>query len=298
MFQYLISRYFSSETALEQLSWLLKGCGISMPIGLVDDMDLGVMSAITFKRFNMICPIIDITNENEELLRQFSYCIDNIKEDFQYPQYYNGLMGILLLFSNDDTYDLKEPHSIQSMLQEIKELAVTGYEEFQNFGIPSLNKLIITLHEMANVFRKVYGDRPFEKFGGPKRSMNEMDCFEDNYDGYMTQVKPIDYSISINQKDHHEPCRIVIFYQHLPLKNRLDYEKQILESFHKFEDAFASVTSGYVVTTCIGKKLQHVEFIKKKPLSMLHEQNLSVKTNQGYPFLFQILVLEGSRRRI
>ena len=264
MFQYLISRYFSSETALEQLSWLLKGCGISMPIGLVDDMDLAEMSAITFKRFNMICPIIDVTNDNEDLLRQFSNCIDNIKEDFQYPQYYNGLMGILLLFSNDDTYDLKEPHSIQSMLQEIKELAVTGYEEFQNFGIPSLNKLIFTLHEMTNVFRKIHGDRPFEKFGGPKRSLNEMECFEDTFDGYMTQVKPIDYSISVNQKDHQGPCRIVIFYQHLPLKNRLDYERQILKSFHKFENAFASVTSGYVVTTCIGKKLNHAEIINKE----------------------------------
>ena len=238
-----------------------------MPIGLVDDIDLAEMSAITFKRFNMICPIIDGANKNEELLRQFSNCIDNIKEDFQYPQYYNGLMGILLLFSHDNTYDLKELNSIQSMLQEIKELAVTGYEEFQNFGIHSLNKLIFTLHKMTNIFRKIHGDRPFEKFGGGKRSM-EMDCFEDTSDGYITQIKPIDYSISINRKDHHGPCRIVIFYQHLPLKNRLDYEKQILESFHKFENAFASVTSGYVITTCIGKTLKHAELINKELLSI------------------------------
>ena len=238
---------------MEQLSWLLKGCGISMPIGLLDDIDLAEMSAMTFTKFNTICPIIKNTKENEELLQRFSSCIDDIKEEFQYPQYYNGLMGILLLFSNDDTYHLSDPTSIRSMLQEVKELAVTGYEEFQNFGIPSLNKLVQTLHEMSNIFLKVHGGRHFEKFEDSQKSVDEMDCFEDTSDGYRAQIKPIDYSISINQKERLEPSRIVIFYQHLPLKKRLDCEKRTLEIFHKFENAFASVTSGHLVTTTIGR---------------------------------------------
>ena len=253
MFQYLVSRYFSSDTALGQLSWLLKGCGISMPIGLFDDIDLAEMTAMTFTKFNAICPIIEDNSGNEELLREFSNCIDDIKKEFQYPQYYNGLMGILLLFSNDDSYELKEPHHIQSVLQEIKELAITGYEEFQNFGIPSLNKLIFTLHKMSNIFRKIHGDKPFEKF--ETQSIDEMDCFEGNSEGYLTQVKPLDYSMSLSQKEHQGPCKIVSFYQHLPLKNRLDCERRILETFHKFENAYASVTSGYVITTTIGTKL-------------------------------------------
>ena len=112
-----------------------------MPIGLFDDIDLAEMSPMTFTTFNNICQIIDESKNNGDLFQQFSDCIDDIKEEFQYPQYYNGLMGLLLLFSNDETYDLKEPHYIQSIFKETKELAITGYEDFENFGIKSLKFL-------------------------------------------------------------------------------------------------------------------------------------------------------------
>ena len=68
-----------------------------MPIGLIDDIDLSEMSAMTFTTFNSTCQIIDESKGNGDFLSQFSNCIDNIKEEFQYPQYYNGLMGLLLL---------------------------------------------------------------------------------------------------------------------------------------------------------------------------------------------------------
>ena len=256
IFQYLVSRYFSSDTALEQLSWLLKGCGINMPIGLIDDIDLSEMSAMTFTTFNSTCQIIDESKGNGDFLRQFSNCIDNIKEEFQYPQYYNGLMGLLLLFSNDETYNLKERHYIQSIFKETEELALTGYEDFENFGILSLNKLISTLRRMSSILRKSLGSHYFKQFDNTDKTVNEMDYFEDSSEGFLTQIKPIDFSKTIRPKQNQGPRNILNICQYLPIKKRLDCEKRILETFHEFENVFASVTSGYVVTTNIGKILK------------------------------------------
>ena len=246
-----MSRYFGSDTALEQLSWLLKGCGINMPIGLVDDIDLSIMSALNFNYFNSVCPIVDPeNNQSGVLFQRFATCIENIKHEFQYPQYYNGLMGLLLLFSNDETFNLKEQIWIQQIFEETKELVITGYEDYGNFTIQSLNNLLSTLREMADIFRTVHGDRPFERFK-VITEINEEECFED-IEGIKTQIKPIDCSKSSNIKDSFQ-CKILDFCQTMPLADKLDCDKRSNDIFSKFEMFFGSVTSGWVVTTCIGK---------------------------------------------
>ena len=186
-----------------------------MPIGLVDDIDLSLMSALNFSDFNSVCQIVDPEyNQSGVLFQRFVTCIENIKHEFQYPQYYNGLMGLLLLFSNDATYNLKEQLWIQQIFEETKELVITGYEEYGNFSIQSLNNLISTLHEMADIFRTVHGDHPFEKFK-VITEINEDECFED-IQGIKTQIKPIDCSKNKNIKDSFQ-CEILDFCQTIGL---------------------------------------------------------------------------------
>ena len=84
-----------------------------MPIELVNDLDLIQLSSITFDEFNTFCPIIESGDESEILASRFSRCIAKIKEEFQYPQYYNGLMGLLLLFSNNESYELYDNQAIK-----------------------------------------------------------------------------------------------------------------------------------------------------------------------------------------
>ena len=156
-----------------------------MPIGLVDDIDLFVMSALNLSEFNSVCPIFDPEkNHAGELFQRFVACIENIKKEFQYPQYYNGLMGLLLLFSTDETFNLKEQIWIQQIFEETKELVIAGYEEYGNFSIHSVNNLIFTIREMADIFRTIHGDLPFERFK-VVNEINEDEYFE-NIQGIKT----------------------------------------------------------------------------------------------------------------
>lgn len=232
-----------------------------MPIGLVDDIDLFVMSALSFGDFNRVCPIVDPEHTQARVLCQrFVACIDNIKHEFQYPQYYNGLMGLLLLFSNDETFNLKEKIWIQQIFEETEELVITGYEEYGNFSIHSLNNLIFTLREMADIFRTIHGDRPFERFK-VITEINEKGCFED-IQGIKTQIKPIDFSKNNIFKDSFQ-CKICDYCQTMPLVDKLACDKRTGDIYSKFEMVFGSVTSGFVVTTCIGKILNTVILMYK-----------------------------------
>ena len=68
----------------------------------VNDTDLIDLSAVTFSDFNGVCLIIP--EKPEEIYQRFLTCIENMKNNFQFPQYYNGLVGLLLLFYNDENY--------------------------------------------------------------------------------------------------------------------------------------------------------------------------------------------------
>lgn len=127
-----------------------------MPIDFFNDNDFGQISPITFKEFNDVCHVIDPEQRCGSLLSSYALCIENIKNTFKYPQYYNGLIALSLLFNNDDSYDLIEHGRIKHILQETKELAVTGYEDVEDVGINKLNQLISTLGTMSDVFRTQY----------------------------------------------------------------------------------------------------------------------------------------------
>ena len=216
------------------------------------------MSALNFNEFNRLCPIIDPDMQCNKLCQEFAVCIEHIGHEFQYPQYYNGLMGLLLLFNNDATFNLKGQVSIQQFFEETKELVVTGYEDYDNFGTQSLDTLISSLREMSNIFKAIHGDHPFQRFK-VLTEINTDECFED-IDGIKTQIEPIDCSIHKRLKKPFEG-KIIDYCQQMPLVDKFACDKRTIDLFNRFEDIFGSVTSGYIVTTVIGKILESRDFL-------------------------------------
>ena len=235
---------------MEQLTWLLKGCGISLPTGIVNDVELIQLWAITFAEFNIACPIIGSKEEFGHLFENFASCIKKIKDNFQYPQYYNGLMGLMLLFSCDRSYKLLDSHCIKLIFEECKELALTGYEDFEGFGIHSVNQLIFTLREMSDIFIGVNGNQFFGRSTSRFAKLNEEGCFE-NKNGIRTQIQPVDCSVvSLNKR---EECGLRDFYNLMPLSSKFDCEKQIEYTFNNFRKAYGSVVCGTCLAIRIGK---------------------------------------------
>ena len=221
-----------------------------MPIELVQDSDLLHLSPITFDEFNEVCPIITVETGSKTLANRFSSSITKIKEEFQYPQYYNGLMGLLLLYSTDKSYELYDTQKIQSKYQEIQRLAITGYENFENFSLHSLMTVIDSLREMSNVFHRVHGNDPWTTANVMSKSLRKQDYFEHDQ-GKVIQIKPIDYSKSNLQSDS---CKrgVLDLYRQAPYLEAIDCNERLASLLVDFENAFASVNSGYILRICIG----------------------------------------------
>ena len=235
---------------MEQLSWLLKGCGISLPIEMVDYADLIHLSDVTFSQFNQMCQIFHPEDNNGEKFRQFSDCIKRIKDKFQYPQFYNGLVALLLVFHSDRSYHLSEYDRINSIFEEIKELVITGYEDFEDIGMHSLNMLIPTLQDMCAIFQDLKTNKHLNYSTFSTLSNEEDECFV-NINGVKVQSKPIDYSKAISKNAY---CwEVKDMYQQLPMKSKLDCDEHIKGTYKLFENAFGSVTSGFIITTMIGR---------------------------------------------
>ena len=226
-----------------------------MPTGLVNDIDLIQLSAITFNEFNGACPIIDPKEQSGKLFQRFSSCIEKIKHEFQYPQYYNGLMGLLLLFKHDESYNLNDFYSIMMTFDECKELVVTGYEDFEDFGIDSINKLICILSEMSSIFRNLHDNSVFaHQFPQPLGTVcedNNADKYFEHKNGVKTQIKPIDLSHT-HLKEHPEYGAINL-RQLVPMTSKADSENRIEYTFQNFQKAYGSVICGACLTIRIGK---------------------------------------------
>merc|ERR1712150_19791 len=134
------------------------------------------------------------------------------------------------------------------IFQETKELVMTGYENFDDFDIDSLHRLISILGEMCDIFRIIFGSEPLARFKIDLTEINETDCFKD-VNGLKTQIKAIDLSKPNTQEDR--PTKLTNFYFQVPSNHKLDYHRHTLYSFQNFEKAFSSVTSGFLLTTTI-----------------------------------------------
>ena len=257
----MFSRYFGPDVALEQLSWLLKGCGISLPIGCVEYNDLKYMSYIGFHDFNGVFNVIDPEEKDGINVQKYSACIDSINKSFKYPHYYNALIALVLLFSSDESYDLIGPSTIEEMCHETKKLAITGYDEFVGFGIKSLNMLICTLRKMSNIFNSQ--DHNYHSAISKhlcKVETHSEKCFEQK-NGIRTQIRAVDFSKEGRMKTNiAEEYKLILknFHATMPLKDTLDYAEYISNMMTQFQKAYFSSTSGFVLTTIVGKFVQFI----------------------------------------
>ena len=212
------------------------------------------MSAISFNDFNSCCSIIDTQDALQEMTyNQFQDCINHIKEGFQYPQYYNGLMGLLLLFHSDASYRLRNRDRVKQIFQDTKELATIGYEKFENFGDDSIDRLISHLNIMSDIFTNQHMDR----MSWRSPYVQHKERYEDYFvhpNGIKTQTRPIDFSsASLLETPNNSTMDL---YRHLPMKYKLDSDKRIKYLFENFERAYRSATSGYILTTIIGMHIR------------------------------------------
>ena len=215
------------------------------------------MSAITFDDFNSCCSIIDTQDAQQETYHRFQDCINDIKEGFQYPQYYNGLMGLLLLFHSDPSYRLRNSERVKQIFQDTKELAMIGYEKFEKFGEDSIDRLINHLNTMSDIFKGQHMDRMKRRYSYPQHKERYDDYCVQNVEsksGIKTQTRPID--LSSGSPLEMASIKTMDLYRHLPMKYKLDCDKRIKYLFENFERAYSSATSGFVLTAIVGKYIR------------------------------------------
>jgi hypothetical protein len=87
--QYILARYFSADTGVEQLNWILEG-----QIA-IDSLDVVTsLSRISLKEFNASVNFFPTS----EMLRAFSNSVENIGLFYPFPQHCNGLIANMLLY--------------------------------------------------------------------------------------------------------------------------------------------------------------------------------------------------------
>ena len=254
MLQYILSRYFSSDIGVEQLNWLIAGCGTNLSMDFVNDTDLIDLSAVTFSDFNGVCLIIP--EKPEEIYQRFLTCIENMKNHFQFPQYYNGLVGLLLLFYNDENYELKDPIGVRKAFVEAKQLITTVFEDFEDFTDCAINNHIMVLCEMSFIYMK---SNDKELIVSSKRTNNmntEAECYV-NKNGKRVQTRPLNYSSKVTLLEKKLCPTSTVPSQLIEINNTALYEEQIKIGFKRFEKMYGSVTSGYVLSTIMGKQMAY-----------------------------------------
>ena len=100
--QYLLGRYFSAPSGLDQVTWLLD---TNVP-DRIDDM-VSLLS-VSFDDLNNHLHFI----QDEDHVRIYRECIANIGTHFKHPHIYLGLVANMLVFNTTDTMELEEPRRI------------------------------------------------------------------------------------------------------------------------------------------------------------------------------------------
>ena len=92
--QYVAARYFSAETGLEQMTWILEGQLFTESVDQIEEL-----TSISLAEFQ------GETNffSSLEFLEMFSHYVKLIGSLFPFPQHCNGLISTLLLFHSSDS---------------------------------------------------------------------------------------------------------------------------------------------------------------------------------------------------
>ena len=113
--QYVMARYFSAETGIEQLNWILEG---QFTIESIEE--ISNLRMISLKEFNCTVNLFP-TTESAELYSRLS---ENIGMFYPFPQHCSGLIANMLLYHTDE--------NISQQLQEGKRIScifdATEYE--------------------------------------------------------------------------------------------------------------------------------------------------------------------------
>ncbi len=147
--QYVLARYFSADTGLEQLNWILEGQICIESIEVVTSL-----SRISLREFNASVNLF-IKSETLEI---FSHLVENIGMFYSLPQHCNGLIANMLLYLTDDTMTgkLKEYNRITCIFKEAKELVKLAFDQMDRRlnceGSRSIGPLIYSLAKMKTIF--------------------------------------------------------------------------------------------------------------------------------------------------
>ena len=216
------------------------------------------MLSISFSDFNRYCPIIKENQDN--LAHRFSKYIEDVKYGFQFPQYYNGLVGLCILFYHDENYNLKDYSKVKSAFADANDLIETVFEEFNEFNDHTISNLLSTLNDMSSIYIKSNFDDVTSCSRKSYDDNTEVECYV-NKNGKRMQIKPLNFSSKVTMSGNEN------FPASAQLTKWLELETPVLSAHHiqigyqKFEKAHASVTSGYVLRTIIGWYFSGYNFI-------------------------------------
>ena len=147
--QYVLARYFSADTGLEQLNWILEGQICIESIEVVTSLN-----RISLREFNASVNLF----HKSETLEIFSHLAENIGMFYSLPQHCNGLIANMLLYLTDDkmTGKLKEYKRITCIFEEAKELVKLAFDQMDRKlnceGSRSIGPLIYSLAKMKTIF--------------------------------------------------------------------------------------------------------------------------------------------------
>jgi hypothetical protein len=147
--QYIIARYFSAATGLDQLSWILEG-----QISIDSIEEVTTLSKISLTEYNLQVDLFHSSNVTELYLSS----VENIGLYYPFPQQCNGLIANLLMYHKTDamTELLTEPKRISCIFEQAKELVKMGFEHLDRTlemnAVGSIGPLIQSLIQMNHIF--------------------------------------------------------------------------------------------------------------------------------------------------
>lgn len=146
--QYILARYFRSESGLEQLAWIQEG-----QISLTSIEDIQSLHRIGLREFNHVAEVIQFRTE-ENL---YDSCSKTVVSLCSFPQQCNGLVASFIIFwcSSTSVRFLREPSRIRCLFQEIAglvELCKTNFDCEVDFNSGDLVAFIETLEKMRLLF--------------------------------------------------------------------------------------------------------------------------------------------------
>lgn len=113
--QYITGRYLTSNSGLEQLTWILEG---NLP--LISPDDVFNLTSVSFEQF--VCD--QHLNHSSEVFEMYSDYLAMLKHFFTFPYYFNGLIANMLLYYMTESVknELEDPEKVEMLFSEAKEL--------------------------------------------------------------------------------------------------------------------------------------------------------------------------------